>query len=110
VCPDYDRQRAGEHRGRIEGDRLEVVPLDAKEGNIRGRVASDKVRSSRVAARQDDRDLAIFGERFLGGHDQVGPPDEAARPSALGVHTDKGRCCSGDKIRESAREALKEIG
>jgi hypothetical protein len=94
----------------MEWDRLEVVPLDAKEGNIRGRVASDKVRRSPVAARQDDHDLTLFGESFLGGHDQVGPPDEPARPRAMGVHTDKGRCCSGDKIRESAREPFEEIG
>src|SRR3954470_7600868 len=68
---DHDRQRAGGHWGCIECNRLEVILPDAKDGNIRGRVSSNKLRRGRVAARQDDRDLFVFGESFLGGHDQV---------------------------------------
>jgi hypothetical protein len=67
-------------------------------------VASGDAGRSRAAVGQSDFDLALVGERFVGGDDEAGPSDKAGGPQAAGVHRDDGGRCARDNVRNGGRQ------
>ena len=83
---DNNRERARRrHLGR-KLDRRDLLGVEPQQGDVGRMVAADDAGGPRRSVGKRDRDLAFFCQRFVGGHDQTGFPDEAGSTRSMRVH------------------------
>jgi hypothetical protein len=103
VGGDDDRQRAkGRHNcGQLDrGNRR----IGAQQCDIRRMVAAGDRGGRGAAVGEADLDVALVGQRLVGGDDQAGFPDEAGGAGTMRMDGDDGRRGAGHHIRERGRQ------
>jgi hypothetical protein len=107
---DQDGERTGRNVVCSKRSRGQIRTVDAKQGDVRRGVASDELGGHCLAVREGDRDLAFFRERLVGGDDEAGTPDEAARPRPVGVDRNHASRGARDDPGDFGGEVLQQGG
>ncbi len=80
---DGEHQRAGLRRSGVEPGGRSVGALDTQQRHVGRRIAAGERGFLRGAAGQHHRDLALLGQRLVGGDDEAFAPDKAGRSRAM---------------------------